>query len=111
MKLTKFIVMGALVTQITACSTTEPTKLNLEELVGYSINHPAGEVEGSDFAKSLHKEYYELGKYEGLLGDNDDSIFFWQRANMIDDGTIPQPTKISMRNIKHTSELKKVVKF
>jgi OOP family OmpA-OmpF porin len=107
MKFTKFILVGALVTQITACSTTEPTKLNLEDMVGYSINHPAGEVEGSKFATSLHKEYYELGKYEALLGDNGDSIFFWQRANMIGDGTIPAPSEISKRNIKHSKNLTK----
>lgn len=108
MKFTNLVIMGALVTQLTACSQTpEPTKLNLETLVGYSVNQPEGEVEGSDFAKSLHKEYYELGKYEGLLGDNGDSTFFWQRANMIGDGTVPAPTKLSMRNIKNNSDLKK----
>lgn len=105
MKFFKFMIIGALATQITACSTPEHTTIKLEDMVGYSTNHTAGEVEGSKFARSLHKEYYELGKYEALLGDNGDATFFWQRANMIGDGTVPLPSKISTRHIKHKINL------
>jgi OOP family OmpA-OmpF porin len=105
MKLTKFILVGALATGVAACAAPQPTKLNLEEMVGYHVNHPAGEVEGSKFALNLHKEYYELGKYEALLGDNEDATFFWQRANMVGDGNVPAPSMVSERNIKNDTNL------
>lgn len=96
---------AALTLPVAACSAPQHTQLDLEEMVGYSVNSPAGDVDGSVFAKSLHMEYYELGKYEGLQGDYNDAVYFWQRSNEIDGGVIPAPTELGERDVKNNSDL------